>query len=88
MSSLVCSSIATNLDCRFSCRSTRLDTTATDLVLDATQPDIAIAGLKKPSALRLNHLLTLRYSIIQRQLGELSIETHKQIVEKVYALIV
>jgi mRNA interferase MazF len=53
----------------------------TDLTLDTTHPDFAITGLKKPSTLRLNHLVTLRYSMIQRQLGELSIETHKQIVE-------
>ncbi|MBC7973282.1 MAG: type II toxin-antitoxin system PemK/MazF family toxin [Verrucomicrobia bacterium] len=59
----------------------------TDVSLDATHPDFAIAGLKKASALRLNHLLTLRYSIIQRQLGELSTETHKQIVERLYTLL-
>ena len=59
----------------------------TDLILDATHPDFAITGLKKPSTLRLNHLLTLRYSMIQRQLGELSTATHEQIVEKLYALL-
>ena len=59
----------------------------TDFILDTTHPDFAMSGLKKPSTLRLNHLLTLRYSMIQRQLGELSIDTHKQIVEKVCALL-
>ncbi len=39
---------------------------ATDLILDVTHPDFAITGLKKNSTLRLNHLLTLRYSMIQR----------------------
>ena len=58
----------------------------TDLILDATHPDFAITGLKKPSTLRLNHLLTL-HSIIQRQLGELSTATHEQIVEKLYILL-
>ena len=59
----------------------------TDLILDVTHPDFAITGLKKTSALRLNQLLTLRYSMIQRQLGELSTETHQQIVEKLYTLL-
>ena len=59
---------------------------ATDLILDATHPDFTLTGLKKSSALRLNHLLTLRYSMIQRQLGELSAETHQQIVERLYTL--
>ncbi|MBC7824569.1 MAG: type II toxin-antitoxin system PemK/MazF family toxin [Candidatus Parcubacteria bacterium] len=45
---------------------------ATDLILDATHPDFAVTGLKKTSVLRLNHLLTLRHSMIQRQLGGLS----------------
>ena len=60
---------------------------ATDLILDAAYPDFAISGLKKPSTLRLNHLITLRDTMIQRQLGELSSETHNQIVEKVCALL-
>jgi mRNA interferase MazF len=59
----------------------------TDLILDTTHPDFAIAGLKKASTLRLNHLLTLRYSMIQRQLGELSTETNNQIVEKLCTLL-
>jgi mRNA interferase MazF len=59
----------------------------TDLILDATHPDFAISGLKKPSTLRLNHLLTLRYSMIQYQLGELSAESHEQTLEKVCALL-
>jgi len=33
---------------------------ATDVSVDATHPYFAIAGLKKASTLRLNHLLTLR----------------------------
>lgn len=60
---------------------------ATDLILDVTHSDFAITGLKKNSTLRLNHLLTLRYSMIQRQLGELSAETHEQIVEKLCTLL-
>ena len=59
----------------------------TDIILDTNHPDFTMSGLKKPSTLRLNHLLTLRYSIIQRQLGALSIQTHRGIVEKVCALL-
>jgi mRNA interferase MazF len=54
----------------------------TDLVLDSVHPDFARSGLRKPSTLRLNHLITLRRSMIQRRLGELSLETHSQLVEK------
>jgi mRNA interferase MazF len=31
---------------------------STDLVLDSTYPDFAASGLRKPSTLRLNHLIT------------------------------
>jgi len=61
---------------------------ATDLILNAAHPDFASSGLKKPSTLRLNHLITLRNSMIQRQLGELSLETHSQIVEKLCFLFI
>jgi mRNA interferase MazF len=54
----------------------------TDLVLDSVHPDFARSGLRNPSTLRLNHLITLRRSMIQRRLGELSLETHSQLVEK------
>jgi mRNA interferase MazF len=59
---------------------------STDFVLDSTVPDFAASGLRKPSTLRRNHLLTLRRSMIQRQLGELSPETHSQLIEKLYKL--
>jgi mRNA interferase MazF len=58
----------------------------TDLILDGAHPDFAMTGLKKASTLRLNHLLTLRYAMIQRQLGELSPATHQQIAEKLSVL--
>ncbi len=54
----------------------------TDLVLDSVHPDFARSGLRNPSTLRLNRLITLRRSMIQRRLGELSLETHSQLVEK------
>jgi mRNA interferase MazF len=58
----------------------------TDLVLDSDHPDFAQSGLRKSSTLRLNHLITLRRSMIQRRLGELSLETHSQLVEKLAEL--
>jgi mRNA interferase MazF len=57
---------------------------ATDVILDTAHPDFLISGLRKPSTLRLNHLITLRRSMIQRRLGELSPETHQQLVEQLY----
>ncbi|NDJ15941.1 type II toxin-antitoxin system PemK/MazF family toxin [Myxacorys almedinensis] len=59
----------------------------TDVVLDAAHPDFVTSGLRMPSTLRLNHLITLRRSMIQRQLGELSPETHRQLVEKLRSLL-
>jgi mRNA interferase MazF len=59
----------------------------TDLVLDASHPGFVKSGLRKPSTLRLNHLITLRRSMIQRRLGELLLETHIQLVEKLAGLI-
>jgi mRNA interferase MazF len=58
----------------------------TDLILDLAHPDFAKSGLRKPSTLRFNHLITLRRSMIQRRLGELSLETHSQLVEKLAGL--
>jgi mRNA interferase MazF len=59
----------------------------TDLVLDSNHPDFMISGLKKSSTIRLDHLITLRRSMIQRQLGELSPATHAQIVDQLYDLV-
>ena len=41
----------------------------TDLVLDASQPDFALAGLKVSSTLRLHRLMTVTTSLILRELG-------------------
>lgn len=59
----------------------------TDLILDSTHPDFFKSRLRKPSTLRLNHLITLRRSMIQRQLGELSPTTHSQLVQQLRELI-
>lgn len=59
----------------------------TDLVLDAHHPDFILSQLQKPSTIRLNHLITLRRSMVQRQLGKLSSATHAQILDRLDDLI-
>lgn len=59
----------------------------TDFVLDINHPDFASSGLHKPSTIRLDHLITLRKSIIQRELGTLSSDTQAEIVNKLYNLL-
>jgi mRNA interferase MazF len=47
----------------------------TDIVLHPGQPDFISSGLRQVSTLRLDHLVTLRQSMIRRQLGFLPPET-------------
>jgi len=44
----------------------------TDFVIDKSDVDFAATGLKVSSTIRLHRLMTIRKSIIQRELGELS----------------
>ncbi len=53
----------------------------TDIILRPENPDFVISGLRKSSAIRLDHLVTLRASLIQRELGSLSLSTQALIVE-------
>jgi mRNA interferase MazF len=55
----------------------------TDIVLDGNHPDFGITGLKKLSTLRLAHLITLRKSMIHREIGKLSANTLEEIADKV-----
>ncbi|MBN3874540.1 type II toxin-antitoxin system PemK/MazF family toxin [Nostoc sp. JL33] len=50
------------------------DLMETDIVLDTSHPDFAANGLNKPSTIRLDHLMTVRKSLIQRELGTLSLD--------------
>lgn len=63
------------------------DLLETDIVLDTTHPDFAASGLHKPSTIRLDHLMTVRKSIIRRELGEFSLETQAQIADKLCNLL-
>ena len=52
----------------------RVSTSAspTDFVIDKSNPDFVTNGLKVSSAIRLHQLITIKKSIIQRELGGLS----------------
>ncbi|MBF2066540.1 MAG: type II toxin-antitoxin system PemK/MazF family toxin [Calothrix sp. C42_A2020_038] len=54
----------------------------TDIVINKNHPDFAISGLHKASTIRLDHLITLRQSLIMRELGKFSEETQQEILEK------
>ncbi|MBD1868444.1 type II toxin-antitoxin system PemK/MazF family toxin [Cyanobacteria bacterium FACHB-471] len=53
----------------------------TDIILQPNQPDFINAGLRQASTLRLDHLVTLRRSRIQRELGSLTSETQSLITD-------
>ncbi len=48
------------------------DITESDLLLDSTQPDFALTGLRVSSVLRLHRLMTVTAGLIRRELGTLS----------------
>ena len=51
----------------------------TDFVINTTDPDFAITGLKVASTIRLHRLMTVAKPIIQRELGELSVMQQAEI---------
>jgi mRNA interferase MazF len=53
----------------------------TDLIVDLTHPDFNLSGLRQASTIRLDHLITLRQSMIRRELGSLSLTTQHKISE-------
>ena len=53
----------------------------TDIILRPENPDFIMSGLRKSSTIRLDHLVTLRSSLIQRELGLLSLKTQILIVD-------
>ena len=59
----------------------------TDLIIDLTHPDFHLSGLRQPSTIRLDHLITLRKSMIRRELGSLSLTTQQKIAEIIANLI-
>ena len=73
----------------FALITSRIPTTLldTDLIIDLTHPDFNLSGLRQPSTIRLDHLVTLRQSMIRRELGSLSLVTQDKIVEIINNLI-
>lgn len=59
----------------------------TDVVLDTNHPDFTASGLRKASTIRLDHLITVRKSIIRRELGTLSSGTQDEIFQKLCKLL-
>lgn len=60
---------------------------ATDLILHPQHPDFPQSGLQKASTLRLDHLITLRQSMIRRELGLFSPNTQAEIARILYGLL-
>ena len=58
----------------------------TDVMLDSNDKNFNVTGLRVSSALRLHRLMTVTTSMICRELGELSPEMKKQVVEKLRKL--
>lgn len=54
----------------------------TDLVILDTDTDFAITGLKVSSMIRLHRLMTVKSSIIRRELGELSLTQQTEVRER------
>lgn len=57
------------------------DLLETDIVLNTSHPDFRTSGLRKPSTIRLDHLMTVRKSLIRRELGALSSDTQNHIAQ-------
>ena len=51
----------------------------TDIILQSDTPDFINSGLRQPSTLRLDHLVTLRQAMIRRELGSLTSDTQASI---------
>lgn len=59
----------------------------TDLRLDSSHPDFAASGLIKASTIRLDHIITLRQSMVRRELGSLGADTQSAIANTLCQLL-
>jgi mRNA interferase MazF len=59
----------------------------TDILLDTNLSDFAATGLQQPSAIRLHQLVTVSALILQRELGELSVDIQTHMAEKLCKLL-
>ena len=53
----------------------------TDIILQPEHLDFVNSGLRQASTLRLDHLVTLRQSLIRRELGSLTSETQASVAD-------
>jgi mRNA interferase MazF len=58
----------------------------TDIVLEPTHVDFPATGLQKPSILKLNRLMTVKKTLIRRELGHLSPAFQLEIDQKLRQL--
>ena len=66
------------------------DLLETDFILDSAQADFAATGLRASSTLRLHRLMTVTTSLLQRELGELSLRMQDEVnnrLKKLFGLI-
>jgi len=59
----------------------------TDVRIDNDSPDFSTSGLIKPSLIRLDHLITLRRSMVRRELGRLDTSTQTAIAQRLCQLL-
>jgi mRNA interferase MazF len=62
------------------------DLQETDLVLDISRTDFPLTGLRMSSTIRLHRVMTVTTSLIQRELGELSLQMQKEVQDKLRKL--
>jgi len=62
------------------------DLLESDLVLESSQADFAITGLRVTSTLRLHRLMTVTTALIRRELGELSPRMQAEVADKLRKL--
>lgn len=58
----------------------------TDLVLDSSQPDYPLTGLRVSSVLRLHRMMTVGRSLLLRELGRLSPKTQDEVDDRLRKL--
>jgi mRNA interferase MazF len=59
---------------------------ATDVLLDQTEPDFASTGLKVSSTLKLHRVITITSALIRRELGVLSSAQKMQVEDRLRSL--
>jgi mRNA interferase MazF len=62
------------------------DLLESDLVLESSQADFAVTGLRVTSTLRLHRIMTVMTALIRRELGELSPRMQAEVADKLRKL--